>query len=240
MKLMLFVTVMLFTVLSLAEELSGTYEFPPPDGLEGDSAIVELNRNEEGNYSAQVSVAEQTIEGKNIVVGENQFSFDIVVETPDGDMLQVYTVKLDKDEFTLSILSELGDRSQSISLKGKLVKELDGTYTFPPPEGTQGDTTKIQLTKDDDENFYVMVAVGDETIEASNVRVSRDQFSFDTEVKTQLGDMSQTWKIEIADDQATLSILADVDGQNESMTLKGKRVDEEADSESKNNKHEKL
>ncbi|MXZ56514.1 MAG: hypothetical protein F4077_09270 [Gammaproteobacteria bacterium] len=231
MKLMLLVTIALSAVLSLAEELSGTYEFPPPDGMEGDSAIVQLNKDEDGNYLAQVTSAEVTIEGTNIVVGEHQFSFDIEVETPDGDMLQVYTVKLDEDEVTLSILSELGGRSEAMSFKGKLVKEIEGTYTFPPPEGAHGDTTKIQLAKTDDDNFSVTVTVGTETIEAKNVRVGEDQFSFDTETKTQIGDMSQAWKVEISDDQATLSVLADVDGQSESMTLKGNRISEDAESE---------
>ncbi len=231
MKLMLLGTIALFAVPSFAEELSGTYEFPPPDGLEGDSAIVQLNKIEDGNYKVQVSVAEQTIEGTNIVVGENQFSFDIVVDTQEGDMLQVYTVKLDEGEFSLSILSELGGRSESITLKGKLVKEIEGTYTFPPPEGTQGDTTEVQLAKSNDGNFSVTVTVGDETIEATNVRVGEDQFSFDTETKTQIGDMSQAWKVEVADDKATLSVLADVGGQSQSMTLKGSRVEEETEIE---------
>ena len=43
--------------------------------------------------------------------------------------------------------------------------------------------------------------------------------------------MSQAWKVEISDDQATLSVLADVDGQSESMTLKGNRISEDAESE---------
>ncbi|MYC24385.1 MAG: hypothetical protein F4X56_00535 [Gammaproteobacteria bacterium] len=229
MKLMLLVTILLLAFLSIAEELSGTYEFPPPDGLEGDSAIIQLDKDEEGNYLSQVTVGEETIEGTNIVIGENQFSFDIVVETPDGDMLQVYTVKLDEDEFTLSILSELGDLSQSISLKGTRLKEIEGTYSFPP-EGVRGDTTTIHLAKDDDNKFSVVVTVGDETFEAENVVVSGDQFSFDTEVKTQVGEMSQAWKVEVADDEVTLSVLADVGGQSESMTLKGNRVDEQGES----------
>lgn len=231
MKLMLFFTIALGTFCSLAEELSGTYEFPPPDGLEGDSAIVQLNIDEEGNYLAQVTSAEVTIVGTNVVVGENQFSFDIEVDTPDGDMLQVYTVKLEEGEVTLSILSELGGRSESMSFKGKLVKEIEGTYKFPPPEGIQGDTTSIHLTKDDDDGFSVKVTVGDETIEATNVRVGENQFSFDTETKTQIGNMSQTWKVEIAYDKATLSVLADVGGQSQSMTLKGKRSNEDTESE---------
>ena len=231
MKLMLLGTIALFAVLSFAEELSGTYEFPPPDGLEGDSAIVQLNKDEDGNYKAQVSVAEQTIEGTNIVVGESQFSFDIVVETPDGDMLQVYTVKLDEGEVTLSIRSELGGRSEAMSFKGKLVTDIEGTYTFPPPEGAQGDTTKVQLAISDDDNFSVTVTVGAETIEATNVRVGEDQFSFDRETKTQIGTMSQTWKIEVDDNAATLTILADNDGQSEAMTLKGERIDEDTASE---------
>lgn len=230
-KVALLLMVAVFAFLSFAEELSGTYEFPPPEGMEGDSAIVQLYKGEEGKYFAQVSVAEETIEGKNVVIGESQFSFDIVVETPDGDMLQVYTVKLDEGEVTLSILSELGGRSEAMSFEGRLVKEIEGTYTFPPPEGIQGDTTKVQLAKSDDDNFSVTVTVGDETIEATNVRVGEDQFSFDTETKTQIGNMIQAWKIEVADNEATLSILADVDGQSESMTLKGSRVDEEIELE---------
>ena len=204
-KVMLLLTMASFALLSFAEELSGTYEFPPPEGMEGDSAIVQLYKGEEGMYFAQVSVAEETIEGENIVVGESQFSFDIVVETPDGDMLQVYTVTLDDGEVSLSILSELGGRSEAMSFKGRLVNEIEGTYTFPPPEGTQGDTTKVQLAKSDDDNFSVEVTVGDETIEATNVRVGEDQFSFDTETKTQIGDMSQAWKVEVSDYEATLS-----------------------------------
>ncbi len=230
-KVMLLVTMALFAFLSLADDLSGTYEFPPPEGMEGDSAIVQLYKGEEGKYFAQVSVAEETIEGTNVVVGENQFSFDIVVETPDGDMLQVYTVKLDDGKFTLSILSDLGGRSQSITLKGKVVNEIEGSYTFPPPEGVQGDTTKIQLAKNEDDNFSVIVTVGTETIEALNVIVKSEEFSFDTEVKTEIGNMSQAWKIEVADNEATLSILADVGGQSQSMTLKGSRVEEEPEIE---------
>jgi len=230
-KVMLLMMMALFAFLSRAEDLSGTYEFPPPEGMEGDSAIVQLYKGEEGKYFAQVSVAEETIEGTNTVVGENQFSFDIVVETPDGDMLQVYTVKLDDGKFTLSILSELGGRSQSITLKGKVVNEIEGSYTFPPPEGVQGDTTKVRLAKNEDDDFTVIVTVGTETIEATNIIVKNEEFSFDTEVKTEIGNMSQTWKIEVADYEATLSILADVGGQSEAMTLKGKRIHEDTESE---------
>ena len=230
MKLIVLVTVVLLAFLSIAEGLSRTYEFPPPDGLEGDSAIVQLNKDDEGNYLATVTVAEETIEGENVVVGEDLFSFDIVVETPDGDMSQAYTVKLDEEEFTLSIQSEHGDLSRSISLKGTPVNEIEGTYTFPP-EVDQGDTITIHLAKDDDDDFSVMVTVGDETFEEKNVVVSGNQFSFNTKVKTQIEEMFQAWKVEVTNGEATLSILADIGGQSVSLTLKGNQVDEQGESE---------
>lgn len=221
----------LFASTSFAKDLSGTYEFPPPEGTEGDAAIVQLHRVEEGKYSAQVTVAEETIEGTNVVVGEDQFSFDIEVKTPGGDMSQAYRVQLVDGEVTLSILSDLGGRSQSMTFKGKLVKNIEGTYKFPPQEGLQNGTTIIQLAKDDEENFSVTVTVFDESTEGTNIKVSEDQFSFDTAVKTESGNKSQAWKVEITDDEAKLTVLAVVAGQSQSITLKGKLVDEETDSE---------
>ena len=221
MKSILLITLSLIAGLSLAETLSGTYEFPPPEGLEGDSAIVKLDKDEEGNYLAQVTVAEETIKGTNVVVGENQFSFDIEVKTQEGDMSQAYTVQLDDGGVQLSILSELGGRSESMTFKGVLVKEIEGTYTFPPPEGVNGDTTKIQLSKDDQDNYTVSVTVGEETIETKNVMVKGEEFSFDAETKTQIGDMTQAWKVQVTDGEATLSILSNVGGQGQSLTLKG-------------------
>lgn len=230
-KILLICTSGLLASTYFAKELSGTYEFPPPDGLEGDAAIVQLTKGEEGQYFAQVTVADETIEGANVVVSETQFSFDIEVKTHEGDMLQVYTVSLEKGEYTLSIMTEQGDLSRSLSLKGTLVKEIEGTYSFQPQEGIKNSTTTIQLAKDDEGNFSVSVTVFDKTIEGTNIRVSKDQFSFDTEVKTQNGNKYQTWKVELEDDEAELTVLADVGIQTQSITLKGKRVDEENGSE---------
>lgn len=214
----------------IAEDLSGTYEFPPPDGLEGDAALVQLSKDAEGNYFAQVTVAEETIEGTNVVLGENQFSFDIEVKTEDGDMSQTYKVQLGDGEVTLSILSELGGRSESMTFIGKLLREIEGRYEFPPPEGVEGDTTIVQLIKNEEGKHVVQVKVGDETVEATNVIVKEDEFSFDTEVKTQIGNMFQSWKIQVTDATATLSMLADVGGKSDSMTLTGTRDTEETDS----------
>lgn len=213
----------------IAEDLSGTYEFPPPDGLEGDSAIVELNKDDEGNYSAQVTVAEESIKGTSIVVEEKQFSFEIEVKTQAGDMTQTYLVQLVDGEVTLSVLSELGGRSESMTFNGKLLREIEGTYEFPPPEGVEGDTTIVQLTKNKEGNHAVQVIVGDETVEAINVLVKEDAFSFDTEVETQIGKMFQSWKLQVTDAGVTLYMSADVGGTNESMTLKGTRGSEETD-----------
>ena len=213
----------------IAEDLSGRYEFPPPDGLEGDSAIVELNKDDEGNYSAQVTVAEESIKGTSIVVEENQFSFEIEVKTQAGDMTQTYLVQLVEGEVTLSVLSELGGRSESMTFSGKLLREIEGTYEFPPPEGVEGDTTIVQLAKNKEGNHAVQVIVGDETVEATNVIVKKDAFSFDTEVETQIGNRFQSWKIEVADTTATLSMSADVGGVSESMTLKGARDTKDSD-----------
>ncbi|MXZ44122.1 MAG: hypothetical protein F4Z01_03975 [Gammaproteobacteria bacterium] len=221
MKSILLITLSLIAGLSLAETLSGTYEFPPPEGLEGDSAIVKLDKDEEGNYLAQVTVAEETIKGTNVVVGENQFSFDIEVKTQEGDMSQAYKVQLDDGEVSLSILSELGGRSESMTFAGKLINEIVGTYKFLPQEGLQNDTTTIQLAKDDEDNFSVKVTVFDKTIEGTNIRVSEDHFSFDTEVKNQNGNKFQSWKVKIEDDEVKLTVLAEVGGQSQSITLKG-------------------
>lgn len=215
------ITLSMIAGLSLAETLSGTYEFPPPEGLEGDSAIIKLEKDEDGNYLAQVTVAEETIKGTNVIVGESQFSFDIKVKIQEGEMSQAYKVQLDDDGITLSILSDLDGRSESMTFKGRLIKEIEGTYTFPPPEGVNGDTTKIQLAKDDQDNYTVSGTVGDETIEATNVIVKSEEFSFDTVTKTQNGDMTQAWKVQVSVGEATLSILAEVGGQSQSITLKG-------------------
>lgn len=229
MKLILLVIVVLFAGIALGKDIQGSYEFPPPDGLEGDTAIVRLDQDDKGNHFAQVTVAEETIEGTNVVVGENQFSFDIEVETQDGAMSQTYKIQLADGEVSLSILYELGGRSESVTLTGKRLREIEGIYHFPPPMGAEGDTTTVQLTKNEEGNHAVQVIVGTDSIDASNVVVKDDEFSFDTEVETQIGIMSQSWKVQIADSEATLSVLADVGGQSQSMTLKGMRETEDTD-----------
>ena len=229
MKYLILVLFASMASFAIAKDLTGKYEFPPPDGLEGDAAMIQLNQDDEENYIAQVTVAEETIVGTNVLVGENQFSFDIKVKTEEGDMSQTYKVQLVEGEVTLSILSELGGRSESMTFRGKLLIEIEGTYEFPPPEGVEGDTTIVQLTKNNEGTHAVQVRVGDETFMGTNVIVNENAFSFDTEVETQLGNMFQSWKIEVADTTATLSMLADVDGSSESMTLNGKRVTKKSD-----------
>lgn len=231
MKLICLVALILMTGISLADGLSGKYEFQPPDGMDGDTAIVQLNEDDEGNHSAQVTVAEETIKGTNVVVGENEFSFEIEVEMQDEVMSQTYKVQLDDGEVTLSVMSELGGRSESMKFKGKLVITLDGTYEFWPPEGVQGPSVSLHLTKDDDDNFSVTVTVGDDTIETKNLAVSQSQFSFDSEIDGSTEGESQSWKIQVTDSEAKLLIYGEVDGEFQSMTLKGTRVEEDTESE---------
>ena len=92
-----------------------------------------------------------------------------------------------------------------------------------------GDSTTVKLTKDAEGNYSVLVTVGDESIDATNVIVKDDEFSFDTEVETQIGDMNQAWRVQVAEGEVTLSILADIGDQSELMTLKGTLVNEETD-----------
>ena len=231
MKLFCLLALILMTGISFADGLSGTYEFLPPDGMEGDTAIVQLNEDDEGNYFAQVTVAEETIEGTNIFVGENEFSFEIEIEMQDEVMSQTYKVQLDDGEVTLSVMSELGGRSESMTFKGKLVITLEGNYEFWPPEGARGPNVLLQLTRDDDDNFSVEVTVGDDTIETKNLAVSQSQFSFDTEIDDPTGGESQSWKIQVTDCEAKLLIYANVDDEFQSMTLKGTRVEEDTESE---------
>lgn len=229
MKYLILVLFASMTSFAIAKDLTGKYEFPPPDGLEGDAAVIQLNKVDEKNYFAQVTVADETIVGTNVLVGENQFSFNIEVKTEHGDMSQTYKVLLVEGEVTLSILSELGGRSESMTFRGKLLIEIEGTYEFPPPEGVEGDTTIVQLTKNKEGNHAVQVIVGDETVEAINVIVKEDAFSFDTEVETQIGKMFQSWKLQVTDAGVTLYMSADVGGTSESLTLKGTRGTEETD-----------
>ena len=184
---MLLVPLALFASIALANDLSGTYEFRPPDGSLGDTTTVQLEKDDEGNYSAQVTGDDETIKATNVIVSERQFSFDIETETPIGNMHQALKVQIDEGKVTLSILSDIGGQSQLNTLQGALVKNIDGTYEFPPPDGITGDSTTVKLTKDDEGNYSAQVAVGDETIDASNVIVKDDEFSFDTEVETQIG-----------------------------------------------------
>ena len=103
-------------------------------------------------------------------------------------------------------------------------KDLSGTYEFRPPESSLGDSTTVQLEKDNEGNYSVQVTVDDETIEATNVSVKDDEFSFDTEAKTQIGDMTQSWKVQVTEDKVTSSILLDIGGQSQSISLKGEFV----------------
>ena len=222
---LLLVPLVLIASITFAKDLSGTYEFRPPEGSPGVTTTVQLARDDEGNYSAQLSFIDETIKATNVIVNEDKFSFDIEIETPIGNMHQAMKVQVAEGEVTLSILSDIDGQSESISLKGALVKNIEGTYEFPPPDGAPGDSTTIQLTKDEGDKFSATVTIDDETIKATNVIVNDEEFSFDTEVKTQIGDMTQAWKVQVAGDEVSLSVLADVGGQSNSVTLMGKRVE---------------
>ena len=228
-KCSLLLLLALFAGVSLAEDLRGTYEFPPSGGSEGHTTIIQLTEDDEGNYSALVTILDETIEGTNVKVSDDEFSFDTEVKTQIGDMSQAWRVKVADSVATLSMLGDVGGQSDSMTLRGQLVKDIVGTYKFPPPEGISGDTTTIQLTKDQEGIYSAQVTVGEEMIEATNVIAKEDEFSFDSEVKTQIGDMTQAWKVQVAEGEVTLSILSDIGGQSQSMTLKGDLVNEDSD-----------
>ncbi|MYC24383.1 MAG: hypothetical protein F4X56_00525 [Gammaproteobacteria bacterium] len=234
MKLLLIGTLGLLANSMSAQNLSGTYEFPEPYGLEGGTYIVQLNKDEEGNYSVSLTISEIDYKGKNVMVSENRFTFEIEPPPPLGTDIQItqfWKIQIADGEANLSIDYEIGGESESISVKGRLVLNLEGTYEFPPPKGLPEDTISVQLMRDEENNIAVTVTVGDDTIKANNIVVGEDQFSFDTEVDTPIGNMSQTFKIKVSDTDATLSIVVDVDGQSELMTLKGMLIDEKTDSE---------
>lgn len=109
--------------------------------------------------------------------------------------------------------------------------DIEGTYELPPPEGEDGDTTTLQLKKDDEGNFSAQVTVLGETVAGTDVDVDKGKFSFTTLVKTQIGDMTQTWNGEVEDEKVTVHVVADVGGRSSSVTLKGKLVDGETENE---------
>lgn len=230
----------------LSYDLEGTFEFPPSEGETGDTIGVRLFKNDEDNYSVEVLELDETVHATNVTVIENQFTFNTPTNTPDGEMSQSWSVEITNGKI---ILTELSDTASSISREGRFVeKELAGevsTFDIHGPlmtdllrhfSGTLEDswleddpfeTIKVQVRRDTMGNFSVQVSMENLTIDATNVKVSGNVLSFDTEFNTVIGPVLWSWKTTVEDDEVTVLLASNQESDAQAVTLSGSLLQKE-------------
>lgn len=212
---------------SFATGLIGTYEIPRPFDKDGGAVKVQLILNPEYSNSAHLSIASEKIDSTMFLLVADKFTMGTsAVSTVDEPWFEKWKVAVEDDAVTVSVDQLIEGKLHTQKWHGQFTFGLVGTYEFPPPEGVEGETTTIQLTKNEEDNYVASVSVLDMTIQTSNVIVDDGQFSFVTQSPLQTEDTSQTWRVLVANDGVTLSLTSDIEGKSHSMELKGKPVHE--------------
>ena len=230
----------------LTYDLEGTFEFPPPEGKPGDIIRVRLFKNDEVDYSAHVLLPNETVHATNVEVVENQFTFNTSTNTPDGEMFQSWSVKITNGKIKLA---ELSDTASSISREGRFVeKEFAGeisTFEIRGPllidllrhfSGTLEDswlvddpyeTIKVEIRRDTMGNYSVQVSLERQTIDATNVKVSGNVFSFDTKFDSVIGSKSWSWKNTVEEDEITVSLSSNEETETQPVILSGRLLEKD-------------
>ena len=105
----------------LTYDFEGIFEFPPPEGETDDVILVELIKNHEDEYSAQVTVHDEVVRAANVTVVEDQFTFDVETSTPDGTKSKSWTVAIIDGKINLTLLSEEDGKDSTLTRLGRLI-----------------------------------------------------------------------------------------------------------------------
>lgn len=226
-KHLLLVPVILFALATFAKELTGYFEIPQVKGKSSPIAQLRVTKEREGTYSARMWIATDKWNTSAYQRVGEEFTFRTTTDWDDVKYSWEFSVSY--NEVTISLEETKKGHTQEHMWTGKLTYDLEGTYEFPPPQGGQSQLTTVQLIKNDETDYAAKVTMLDKTIQASNIIVSEDQFSFDTESKAENGETSQTWTVKIEAGNVYLSRSSDDTDENQSMTVQGKIVNGEPD-----------
>lgn len=226
-KHLLLVPLVMVALVTFAKELTGYFEIPQVKGKSSPIAQLRVTKEREGIYSARMWIGtDQWNTSAYQRVGE-EFTFRTTTDW--DDVIYSWEFSVSYNEVTITLEETKKGHSQEHIWTGKLTYDLEGTYEFPPPQGVQGHLTTVQLIKNDETDYSAKVTVFDKAIQVSNIIVSEDRFSFDTESKAENGETSQTWTVKIEAGNVYLSKSPVDIGQNKSMTVQGKIVNGESD-----------
>lgn len=117
--------IVLFASATVFGKIAGTYvlEFEgmgSRGGGDGSESTLTLAVDDEGNYSASMSMgAMGEVEGQDVEVDGNEFSFSVIRETPRGDFSMSYSGTIEDGELSGTMSSDQFE----MNFTGKLKEE---------------------------------------------------------------------------------------------------------------------
>lgn len=132
----------LFASATVFAKITGTYvlEFEGMGGGgggQGGEVTLTLAVDDEGKYSATMTSPMGDLEGDSVEVDENEFSFTVTRETPQGDFSMSYSGTVEDGEITGTLTHDWGEASFTGKLKEEEPTEEEGDDESGADEGSE-------------------------------------------------------------------------------------------------------
>lgn len=217
--------------------IKGTYEIYPPTFDEvhppaetaSDNVILELTKADDGEYSVKLSNEEQSVNGTEIKVSGNKFTFETSIRDGSDKQLQIWECVVNDGELSIEFTDMIVETTDPEIFRGKLLVDRDiqlvdtiieGTYELYPPDADIEDSKPIlELTEHVDGEYSVKLTYEDQSVNGTEVKVTGNKCTFKTNVsETEIVD----WECAVIDGKLSVAPTLLKVTTVPSLKLKGK------------------